>query len=577
MIEMTSRNPVVRIKDNGRIFETDAHGRGLLSHPRLNKGTAFSEEERKALGLTGLLPPAVISPQVQADRIYEQYQRQPNDEAKQVYLTALQNRNETLFYRVVTEQVEEMLPIIYTPTIALAIQHFSHEFRTPQGIYLSIDKPDDIEVSFRNSGFTKDDIDIVVVSDGERILGIGDWGVGGINITIGKKTVYSVAAGIYPRRILPVVLDVGTNNKQLLEDPLYLGNRHERVTGEAYDRFVEMFVSAVERIYPGVLLHWEDFGGQNARRLLEKYKNRLCTFNDDMQGTGAITLAAVLSGVKASGVPLQEQKIVIFGAGTAGIGIADQIRQAMERSGMSAADAAARFWCIDRYGLVVQGAEGVTEVQKPYARRPEEVEGWEGRGGKEGISLVEVIRRVQPTMLIGASTVSGAFTEEAIREMAKGTKMPVIMPLSNPTEKSEAKPDDLLNWTDGKALIVTGSPFADVEYKGKTYKIGQANNALVYPGIGLGTIAVKASRVTDSMLTAAAEAVASKITQNKPEDPLLPGVHELRSLSRHVAIAVGKAAVKEGVAAGGLQAQDVERAVDKAVWQAEYPEIHPIG
>ncbi|MDP4098713.1 NAD-dependent malic enzyme [Paenibacillus sp. P96] len=576
MTVTTFIHPVVVVKNKGRIFETDARGRDLLTHARLNKGTAFTEQERRALGLTGLLPPAVISPQSQSDRVYEQYQRQQGDEAKQVYLTALLNRNETLFYRVVIEHLEEMLPIIYTPTIAKAIQHFSHEFRSPQGIYLSINKPDDIEVSFRNCGFTKEDIDIVVVSDGERILGIGDWGVGGVNIAIGKKTVYSVAAGIPPWRILPVILDVGTNNKTLLEDPLYLGNRHERVTGEAYDSFVERFVAVVEQSYPGVLLHWEDFGGQNARRLLEKYKDRLCTFNDDMQGTGAITLAAVLAGVQASGVPLLEQKIVIFGAGTAGIGIADQIRQAMQRKGMSATEAAARFWCIDRYGLVVQGAEGITDVQKLYARQPDEVESWEGRGSKEGISLVEVIRRIQPTMLIGASTVSGAFTEEAVREMAKGTKTPVIMPLSNPTEKSEAKPADLLNWTDGKALIVTGSPFADVEYKGGTYKIGQANNALVYPGIGLGTIAVKASRVTDSMLTAAAEAVASKITHYKAGESLLPGVHDLRLLSRDVAIAVGQAAIKEDVASKGLMADDVERAVDEAAWQAEYPEIHPL-
>ncbi|MGQ0414761.1 oxaloacetate-decarboxylating malate dehydrogenase, partial [Bacillus sp. HC-TM] len=455
----------------------------------LNKGVAFTQNEREELGLKGLLPPAVLTLEEQARRAYEQFSSQPDDLLKNVYLTALHDRNEVLFYRILTDHLREMLPIVYTPTVGVAIQRYSHEYRKPRGVYLSINDPSGIEEAFTNIGATAENIDLVVVTDGEGILGIGDWGVGGINIAIGKLAVYTAAVGIDPSRVLPVILDVGTNREELLNNPFYIGNRHPRITGEAYDEFIDTFVQAVNKQFPKALLHWEDFSSRNARKILDKYRHDVCTFNDDIQGTGAVSLAAVLSAVKASGVPLSEHRVVVFGAGTAGIGIADQVRDAMVRVGVSEEESYKCFWCIDRNGLVTDNMEDLLDFQIPYTRKEAEVSEWKEN---DVIGLAEVVKHVKPTILIGTSTVAGAFKEEIIKEMASHVERPIILPMSNPTPLAEAKPADLIEWTEGRALVATGSPFEPVTYNGVTYVIGQSNNALIFPGLGLGTIVVRA-------------------------------------------------------------------------------------
>ena len=472
------------VASNGAL-ETTLRGAEVLSTPLLNKGVAFTQNEREELGLKGLLPPAVLTLEEQARRAYEQFSSQPDDLLKNVYLTALHDRNEVLFYRILTDHLREMLPIVYTPTVGVAIQRYSHEYRKPRGVYLSINDPSGIEEAFTNIGATAENIDLVVVTDGEGILGIGDWGVGGINIAIGKLAVYTAAVGIDPSRVLPVILDVGTNREELLNNPFYIGNRHPRITGESYDEFIDTFVQAVNKQFPKALLHWEDFSSRNARKILDKYRHDVCTFNDDIQGTGAVSLAAVLSAVKASGVPLSEHRVVVFGAGTAGIGIADQVRDAMVRVGVSEEESYKRFWCIDRNGLVTDNMEDLLDFQIPYARKEAEVSEWKEN---DVIGLAEVVKYVQPTILIGTSTVAGAFKEEIIKEMASHVERPIILPMSNPTPLAEAKPVDLIEWTEGRALVATGSPFEPVTYNGVTYVIGQSNNALIFPGLGLGTI-----------------------------------------------------------------------------------------
>ena len=540
------------------------HGRELLRDPRWNRGTAFTTEERAALGLQGLLPAAVLSLDEQASRAYAQYQVQPTDLAKNDFLAALHDRNEVLYYKLLGDHLTEMLPVVYDPVVAQAIERYSHEFQRPDGVYLSIDDVDGVDAALRNYGLGADDVDLLVVTDAEEILGIGDWGANGIAISIGKLAVYTAAAGIDPDRVIPVSLDVGTDRVSLLNDPLYVGNRHNRVRGERYDQLIKAYVETASRLFPNALLHFEDFGPSNARRILTEYRDRARIFNDDMQGTGAITLAAILAGMRAVGGRPHEQRVVIFGAGTAGIGIADQIRTVMTGDGLSEDDATRRFWCVDKQGLLVNDMPGLRDFQQPYARSREEVSGW----GSDGvISLDDVVARMRPTILVGTSTAGGAFTEQVIREMARHVERPMIFPLSNPTERIEAIPADVIKWTDGRGLVGTGTPWNPVPYKGTEYVIGQANNALIYPGIGLGTIAAGADHVTDGMLLAAAQAIASLVDVSQVGAGLLPQVDNLRAVSATVAVAVAKQAVTDGVA---QRLADPVQAVQDAMWQARY-------
>jgi malate dehydrogenase (oxaloacetate-decarboxylating) len=542
-----------------------SQGRELLSDPRLNRGTAFTVQERSALGLEGLLPAAVQSLEEQATRSYEQYLAQPTDLAKNEFLAALHDRNEVLYYRLLADHLKEMLPVVYDPVVAQAIERYSHEFQRPDGVYLSIDDIDGIETALRNYGLGGDDVDLLVVTDAEEILGIGDWGANGMDISIGKLAVYSAAAGIDPDRVIPVVLDVGTDRESLLNDPLYVGNRHSRVRGERYDQLIKAYIETVSRLFPNALLHFEDFGPSNARRILNQYRDKAPVFNDDVQGTGAITVAGVLAGMRAAGTRPREQRVVIFGAGTAGVGIAEQIRAVIIADGVSEGDATRRFWCVDKQGLLVDDMSDLRDFQEPYARPRSEVAGW-GAGGP--IDLAEVVAKVHPTIMVGTSTVGGAFTEEVVREMAKGVERPMIFPLSNPTELIEAVPADVIRWTDGRGLVGTGTPWPPVSYKGVDYAIGQANNALVYPGIGLGTIVARASRVTDGMLLTASEAVAGLVDVKRPGAGLLPDVENLRATSATVAVAVARKAIEDGVARATLA--DPVQAVQDAMWQAAY-------
>ncbi|MCG7204400.1 NAD-dependent malic enzyme [Streptomyces arenae] len=560
--------------DEGRVETTD-RGRAVLSQPRLNRGTAFTPEERRELGLTGLVPPAVLTLEQQAERAYQQYAAQPTDLAKNVNLTALHDRNQVLFYRLLCDHLEEMLPIVYTPTVGRAIQRYSFEYRRPAGVYLSVDAPEDIEGALTAAGLGPDDVDLIVATDGEAILGIGDWGVGGIDISVGKLAVYTAAAGIDPNRTLAVMLDVGTNRQELLESPLYLGNRHPRVDRETYDAFIDAYVTTARRLFPGALLHWEDFGPANARRILDRYRPQEFTFNDDVQGTGAVNLAAVLSGVKASGTPLRAHRVVIFGAGTAGIGIADQLRDAMVADGLSAEEAGARIFAVDRYGLLTEDQDELRDFQVGYARPAAEVADWQRDEKVGGIALAEVVERVRPTVLIGTSGQGGAFTEEIVRTMAAHTERPIVLPMSNPTDLAEAVPADLLAWTEGRALIATGSPFRPVEQDGVVYRIGQANNALIFPGLGLGAIVARATRVTDGMLVAAAHAVADQTDTDGPGAPILPLTDQLRETSVAVAVAVARAADADGVARATVDAT-IENHVRTTMWQPTYPPVKAV-
>ncbi|MEV8562979.1 NAD-dependent malic enzyme [Streptomyces sp. NPDC051917] len=539
---------------------------GVLVDPLRNRGVAFTQEEREALGLTGRLPSGVLGLEQQARRAYQQVQAQGSDLAKNVYLEQLHDRNETLYFKVLTEHLTEMLPIVYDPTVGEAIEKYSHEYRRPRGIFLSIDRPDDMEKAFATLQLGPEDVDLIVCTDAEEILGIGDWGVGGIQISVGKLAVYTAAAGIDPRRVVPVSLDVGTDRKSLLDDPLYLGNRHPRVRGADYDAFIERYLETASSTFPDALLHFEDFGPSNARRILEQYGGRYRIFNDDMQGTGAITLAAALSAVKVSGVRMREQKLVVFGAGTAGVGIADQLRDAMIRDGADPDQAAAQVWLIDKQGLLTRDMDGLRDFQQPYARDPAEVADWARDEG--AISLLETVRQVEPTILLGTSTAHGAFTREVVEAMAEGTERPIVFPISNPTSRIEAMPADVIAWSGGKALVATGIPVPPVEYDGVTYQIGQANNALLYPGLGLGTIVSGASQVTAGMLLAAAQAVADQVDPSGPGASLLPPVENLRESSAVTATAVVKAALDDGVATS--KPTDVSEAVREAMWQPVY-------
>jgi malate dehydrogenase (oxaloacetate-decarboxylating) len=540
-------------------------GRALLRDPHSNRGTAFTLEERLALGLEGLLPAAVLSLEEQAERSYEQYRARPTDLAKNDFLAALHDRNAVLYYKLLVDHLTEMLPVVYDPVVAQAIERYSHEFQRPNGVYVSIDDIDGVEAALRNYGLGADEVDLVVATDAEEILGIGDWGANGIAISIGKLAVYTAAAGIDPDRVIPVMLDVGTDRESLLNDPMYVGNRHSRVRGERYDRLIKAYVETAGRLFPNALLHFEDFGPSNARRILGEYRGSARIFNDDVQGTGAITVAAILAGMRVTATRSTEQRVVIFGSGTAGIGIADQIRAVMIADGLREDEATRRFWCVDKHGLLVDDMSDLRDFQQPYARPRSEVFDW---GADGTISLDEVVAKVHPTVLVGTSTVGGAFTEPIIREMATGVERPMIFPLSNPTERIEAVPADVIKWTDGRGLVGTGTPWAPVPYKGVDYAIGQANNALIYPGIGLGTIVSRASHVTDGMLLAASEAIAGLVDVSRPGAGLLPEVQNLRAVSATVAVAVARRADEDTVAQAELP--DPVQAVQEAMWQATY-------
>lgn len=535
-----------------------------LSTPSLNRGVGFTHEQRRRLGLTGRLPSAVLTLDQQADRVWHQLQSMATDLGRNLLLEQLHYRHELLYYRVLTDHLPELMPVVYTPTVGEAIQRFSDEYRGQRGLFLSIDEPDEIADAFATLGQGPDDIDLIVCTDAEAILGIGDWGVGGIQITVGKLALYTAGGGIDPRRCLAVSLDVGTDNEQLLQDPFYLGNRHARRRGDQYDDFIRRYVETAHRLFPHAILHFEDFGPANARKVLQTYGNDYLVFNDDMQGTGAVVLAAVHGGCAVTGLPLRDQRVVVFGAGTAGLGVADQIRDAMIADGATAEQATAQIWPIDRQGLLFDDMDDLRDFQVPYAKNRDRL----GVAAGQRVALVDAIRLAAPTVLLGCSAVHGAFSREAVEEMAARCERPMIFPLSNPTSRMEAMPADLLQWSDGRALVATGSPMPPVAYEGTTYTIGQANNVLVFPGIGLGIIVAGARRLTQSMLHASAKAVAGQADPVTAGDSLLPDVQRLRDISAQVAEAVYRAAVDDGVATKTYD--DVRQAVLDSMWSPVY-------
>ncbi|MDT5254723.1 MAG: hypothetical protein QOH07_3677 [Mycobacterium sp.] len=535
-----------------------------LATPSLNRGVAFSREERRRLGLTGRLPSGVLTLDQQANRVWQQLQGTPTYLGRNLLLDQLHNRHEVLYFKVLCEHLTELLPVVYTPTVGQAIQQFSPEYRGQRGLYLSIDSPDEIAESFETLGLGTDDVDLIVCTDAEAILGIGDWGVGGIQIAVGKLALYTAGGGIDPRRTIAVSLDVGTDNEQLLNDPVYVGNRHARRRGAEYDAFIQKYIETAHRLFPDAMLHFEDFGPGNARAILDTYSPDYCVFNDDVQGTGAVVMAALYSGVKVTRIPMKDQKVVVFGAGTAGIGIADQIRDAMVADGATAEQATAQIWAIDRQGLLFDDMDDLRDFQVPYAKNRQQL----GVAAENRMGLVDTIKMASPTILLGCSTVHGAFTREVIQAMAASTERPLIFPISNPTSLMEAMPADVIAWSDGKALVATGSPIAPVEYDGTTYTIGQANNVLVFPGIGLGVIVAGASRVTNRMLDAAAKAVARHADPTTPGAGLLPDVENLRAISAVVAEAVYHAAVGDGVAT--KTPENVVQAILDTRWLPEY-------
>ncbi|MBW4766712.1 NAD-dependent malic enzyme [Prevotella nanceiensis] len=533
----------------------------ILNNPFINKGTAFSMAEREKLNLVGLLPPVVQTLEEQIERTYLQYQKKVNNLEKRVYLMTLFNTNRTLFYALMAQHIEEFMPIVYDPVVADAIRQYDELFMKPQDAgFLSIDHPEDIEKSLRNASEGKD-IKLIVVTDAEAILGIGDWGVNGVAIAIGKLMVYTAAAGINPNKVLPLVLDVGTDNKQLLDNPLYLGNRHERVRGKKYHEFVDKFVETAERLFPNLYLHWEDFGRPNAAAILERYQNKITTFNDDIQGTGIVALAAILGALNISKQKFTNQRVMVFGAGTAGAGIAHQIYEEFMQQGLSSEEAKQHIYLVDKQGLLTNDMTDLTEGQQFFARSTSDLQ-------VPLPTLHAAVSAIQPTILIGTSTQAGAFTEEIVKEMAAHTERPIIFPLSNPTELAEAKASDLIEWTDGRALIATGIPSSPVNYKGVTYTIGQANNALMYPGLGLGVIASTAKLVDQSLLSAAAHALGGIVNVSEPGAAVLPPVNKITSFSQHLAEVVAQHAIDHQNTKENIT--DARAAVEHIKWYPRY-------
>ncbi|EAE1484128.1 NAD-dependent malic enzyme [Listeria monocytogenes] len=539
-------------------------GFDYMNNPLLNKGTAFSKEERASYQLDGLLPPIIETIEQQAVRIEMQIENLETPLHKHQLLTNLYNENLTLYYYVVTKNVTDYLPIIYTPTIGDAVIQYHKDYTAPdEALFIDAFAPEKLSASIKNYAKNNPNIDMIVITDGEGVLGIGDWGVNGVKIAVGKLAVYTVAAGLAPDRVLPVVIDAGTNNETLLNDPLYLGNKRPRLSESEYDAFIASFVNVMKEVFPKAILHWEDFGRANASRILHNYRDKICTFNDDIQGTGAMVVAAVLATIQVSKIPLSEQKIIIFGAGTAGIGIADQLSaQWMRETGLPFESAKNHFYLVDRNGLVLDNMTDLTTGQKKYAHPSTE---W---SNVPTDTLENLMEAVHPTMLIGCSGVTGAFKESIVKKMTQYTERPAILPLSNPTKLAEATASDLIQWTDGKALIVTGSPSKPVVYQHTTYEIGQANNALLYPGLGLGALVTRAKYITDGMLAAASMAVAEQISPNEAGAALLPHVCTLRETSRAVAIAVANQAIKENI--HQVELTNVTEAIEREMWQPIY-------
>src|SRR5271166_1622987 len=564
-------SPTITLSDRSTL----PRGMDLLNRQDLNKGTAFTDAERNEFGLHGLLPPLVETLDEQVMRAYEAYQRKNDDLERHIYLRALQDTNEVLFYRLLLDHIEEMTPIVYTPTVALACEQFSHIYRRPRGVFLSYPLRESIPQLLRNR--PNKDVDIIVVTDGERILGIGDQGAGGLGIPIGKLSLYTLIGGIHPDRTLPILLDVGTNNTERLNDPEYLGWRHERITGQAYFDFVDQFVEAVKKEMPGACLQWEDFATPHARPILTRYRDQLLTFNDDIQGTSAVALGAILGAVQVSGKTLKEQQIVMLGAGSAGIGVADGLRAAMKGEGLSEEEARSCFWVIDKDGILHSNRKDLTSEQSVYAQPEGRVSGWP-RTSNGHIGLADVIGKIDATVLIGLSTVSGAFTEGSVREMARKVERPIIFPLSNPTSKSEAIAEDLIRWTDGRALVASGSPFAPVSYGGRKIAIAQCNNVYIFPAMGLGVVASGARRVTESMMLAAARTLAENSPALKdPSASLLPPLTEIRRVAAEIAFTVGVSAQKDGLAPKVSEDELRQRVLDTQ-WRPAYSTLastHP--
>jgi malate dehydrogenase (oxaloacetate-decarboxylating) len=543
-------------------------GMDLLNRPMLNKGTAFTDEERAKFGLLGLLPPQVETLAEQVVRAYEAYKRKNDDLERHIYLRALQDTNEVLFYGLLLEHIEEMMPMVYTPVVALACEQFSHIYRRPRGLFISYPLRDSIPELLRNR--PNREVDVIVVTDGERILGIGDQGAGGLGIPIGKLSLYTLIGGIHPERTLPIVLDVGTNNPERLKDPEYIGWRNERITGQPYFDFVDQFVQAVKKELPETCLQWEDFATPHARPILQRYRDELLTFNDDIQGTAAVTLGAALGAVKVTGKSLKDQQIVMLGAGSAGIGVADGLRAAMIDEGLSEQEARRHFWFVDRAGVLHSGRKDLTPEQAVYAQPENSVSGWP-RTSNGHIGLADVIGTINATILIGLSTVGGAFSEAIVREMARKVQRPIIFPLSNPTVKSEAKPEDLIRWTDGRALVASGSPFPPVHCAGKTIPIAQCNNVFIFPAMGLGVVASRARRVTDAMMLAAARTLAGNSPALKDSSAsLLPPLTDIRRVAAEIATAVGMQAQNDGVAPK-LSGDELRQRVAATQWVPAYP------
>jgi malate dehydrogenase (oxaloacetate-decarboxylating) len=550
-------------------FSIQKRGHLLIEDPLLNKGTAFSEKERSQFGLVGLLPPHIDTLEEQVERSYEAFCDFQNDIDKHIFLRQLQDENETLYYRLLLEHITEMMPIVYTPVVGLACERFSHIYRRPRGIFISYPERDQMDEILEN---IERDIEVIVVTDGERILGLGDQGAGGMGIPIGKLSLYTLCGGIDPSKTLPILLDLGTNNEERLEDPRYVGWREHRIKGAEYDAFIDQFVQAVKKRFPDVLLQWEDFASVDAERILDKYRDDLCTFNDDIQGTAAVTTGTILAAIEAAGGKLTDQNIVMLGAGSAGVGICLQLKQAMLQSGLSEDEAKARFYVIDRDGLLHSGRSDLDELHQRLAQSPENLQGWDC-DVSGAISFADVVRNAKPGVLVGATGQTGAFTEEIIREMASHEEHPVIFPLSNPTSRAEATPEDLLKWTDGKVVIATGSPFDPVEYNGVTHVIAQCNNSYIFPAMGLGIRASRARRVTDSMFMAAAFALKEASPALKdPTASLLPSLTIIRDVGRSIARAVAQAAIDAEVA-DSMTAEEIDQRIEETMWKPEYKSL----
>ncbi len=548
-------------------YEVNQSDFDLVRNPILNKGSAFPEDERHAFGLHGLLAFGVSDLETQKKRSYQAFQNKSKPIEKYIYLRELQDSNETLFYSLLVDHIQEMLPIVYTPVVGEACQNFSHIYRRPRGLYLTPVCKDNLDEILSHIRF--DAVEAIVVSDGERILGLGDQGAGGMGIPIGKLALYTACAGIHPAKTLPILLDTGTNNQDLLKDPLYMGWRHERVRGKEYEDFVDLFVKAIKKRFPHVLLQWEDFAQQNANPILAKYRDQLCTFNDDIQGTAAVATGTLLAAVQSIGSKIQDQLIVVVGGGSAGCGISNLMAQAMMAAGLSESEARARFFIIDAHGLLTEEMSGLLSFQAPFAQKKSAYQNWVLQ--KPGtINFYDVMKNLKSTVLLGVSGQPGLFTEEIVKLMASKTQRPIIFPLSNPTSRSEGKPEDLCRWTDGRVIMGTGSPFPDVMFNGKSRHIDQTNNSYIFPGMGLGIIAVKAKHVTDSMFMVAAKALAAlSPAKNNSEENLLPPLDQIRSVSRQVAIDVALEAVRSGLTKP-MSEQEVIAAIDAKIWWPNY-------